>query len=83
MRIGTMELTHVKGFANKSIGLWKEIAGTALGQERWREEGESQQARAAEELKALRDEVKARGHAAKAATFEAKQRAAQRMKETA
>jgi uncharacterized protein YjbJ (UPF0337 family) len=81
MRIGTIDASHLRGFAEKFFGLQKEVLGTMVGNERLREEGEAQQTRGTEALKALRDQLEAEGHEAKARTLEQKQRAAQRIKE--
>ena len=50
---------------------------------RWRKEGEAQQKKGTERLRALQDQVKAEAKEAKAETFERQQRAAQKMKESA
>jgi uncharacterized protein YjbJ (UPF0337 family) len=83
MRIGTVDVNELRGFTDKVIGLSKEVVGTVIDSQRLQKEGESQQARASETLKALRAQVKAQGHEAKAGVFERQQRAAQRSKERA
>jgi uncharacterized protein YjbJ (UPF0337 family) len=80
MRIGNLELDHVRGLGDKFVGLGKEIAGTVVGSDRLQEAGEAQQARGTEGLKALRKQAKAQGKEAKAETFEQQQKAAQRAK---
>jgi uncharacterized protein YjbJ (UPF0337 family) len=80
MRIGSLELDHVRGLGDKFVGLGKEIAGTVVGSDRLQEAGEAQQARGTESLKALRKQATAHGKEAKAETFEQQQKAAQRAK---
>jgi len=80
MRIGNLELDHVRGLGDKFVGLGKEVAGTVIGNDRLQEAGEAQQSRGAESLKALRKQVKAQTKEAKADTFEQQQKAAQRAK---
>ncbi len=83
MRLGNVELDHVRGIGDKVFGLGKEIVGTALGSNRLVKEGEAQQARGTESLKALRKQAEAQAKEAKATTFEARQRVAQKEKEAA
>jgi len=80
MRIGNLELDHVRGLGDKFVGLGKEIAGTVIGNDRLQEAGEAQQARGGESLKALRKQAKAQSKDAKAETFEQQQKSAQRAK---
>jgi len=80
MRIGTVELDHVRGLGDKFVGLGKELAGTVIGNEKLQEAGEAQQARGTESLKALRKQAKAQSKQAKAETFEQQEKAAQRAK---
>jgi len=80
MRIGNLELDHLRGLGDKFVGLGKEIAGTVVGSDRLQEAGEAQQARGTESLKALRKQAKAQGKETKAETFEQQQKAAQRAK---
>jgi hypothetical protein len=80
MRFGTINVKHVRGFTDKVFGLNKEFLGTVLNSERLRDEGEAQQARGTESLKALRQEAKAQAKETKASADESRQRAAQRAK---
>jgi uncharacterized protein YjbJ (UPF0337 family) len=80
MRIGTIKVDHVRGFADKLVGLNKELIGAVINNDRLQEEGEAQQARGTESLKALRQEAKAEAKEAKARTHEARQRTSQRAK---
>ena len=83
MQIGTIDVNQLRGLSDKFLGLSKEFWGTVLGNDRLQQEGESQQARGTEHLRALREQVKAEKHEAKAEALEQKQRAAQRVKESA
>ena len=83
MQIGTIDLNKLRGLSDKGLGLFKETLGTVFGNDRLQREGEAQQERATEQLRALRKEVKAEQKEAKAEVFEARQRAAQRAKESA
>ena len=83
MKIGTMDLKHVRGLTDKGLGLGKEVLGSVIGNQRWVDEGEAQQARGSEDLKALRAQAEADKHKAKAKAAESKQRTAQRVKENA
>ena len=76
MRIGTVELDHIRGLGDKVVGLAKEVTGTVVGSDRLQEAGEAQQARGSESLKALRKQVKAQAKEAKAETFEQREKAA-------
>ena len=80
MQIGTIDLTKLRGVADKAIGLGKELLGVLTGNERLQDEGEAQQERAAAELKALREELKAEKKDAKAGAMEKRERVAQRAK---
>ena len=80
MRIGTLELDHLRGLGDKFVGLGKEIAGTVIGNDRLQEAGDAQQARGGESLRALRKQAKAQSKEAKAQTFEQQEKAAQRVK---
>jgi hypothetical protein len=68
----------IAGLLDKVIGLGKEVAGHLLNRESWVEAGDAQQNKGTEKLKALREQAKADTHAAKARSYEGKQRAAQR-----
>src|SRR5436309_6632613 len=80
MRIGTIELDHLRGLGDKVVGLAKEVTGTVVGSDRLQEAGDAQQARGTQSLKALRKQAKAQSKEAKADTFEQQQKAAQRAK---
>lgn len=80
MQIGTIDLNKLRGVTDKALGLAKELLGTLLGNDRLQEEGEAQQERATEQLKALRAELKAQKREAEADVHETRQKAAQRAK---
>ena len=83
MQLGKVDLNKLRGIGDKFLGLQKEFVGTLIGNDRLQQEGEAQQERASEELKALRQEAKAEAKEAKAEAFEQKQKAAQRAKSNA
>jgi uncharacterized protein YjbJ (UPF0337 family) len=80
MQIGRIDITKLRGIADKGLGLAKELVGALLGNERLEEEGEAQQARASEQLKALRKEIEAQRKESEAEVHEQRQRAAQKAK---
>jgi len=81
MNVGKIDLTQLRGVSDKGVGLAKELVGTLLGNESLQLQGEAQQDRASEELKALRKHAQAQAKQAEADTFEQSQRAARRAKE--
>jgi uncharacterized protein YjbJ (UPF0337 family) len=81
MQIGRTDLNKLRGLSDKAFGLTREFVGTVAGNERWQKEGEAQQARATEQLRALREQVRAEGKQAQARVHEERQRAAPRAKE--
>ena len=83
MQIGNIDTGHLRGFADKVFGLTKELLGTVLGNEGLQEEGEAQQARGTESLKALRHEARAQAAEAKAEGLQQRQKAAQRDRQSA
>jgi uncharacterized protein YjbJ (UPF0337 family) len=66
MRIGTVDISKLRGVGDKFLGLTKETTGVLIGNDRLQEEGEAQQEKATEMLKALRDEAKAQAKETKA-----------------
>ena len=64
----------------KVFGLTKEFVGVVTNNDRLQEEGDAQQDRASEKLRALRKEAEAQMKEAKAATLDRQERAAQRAK---
>ena len=80
MQIGTVDLKKLRFVVDKSAGLTKELIGVLAGNDRLQRAGESQQERATEEARALRNEMQAQKEDAKAATLEKRQKAAQSSK---
>jgi uncharacterized protein YjbJ (UPF0337 family) len=80
MRIGAVDLNKLRAIGDKFVGLTKESIGTLAGNERLQREGDAQQDRAAEQLRAFRKEVEAERKEAKAEVFEQREKAAQRAK---
>jgi uncharacterized protein YjbJ (UPF0337 family) len=80
MQVGRIDVTKLRGVGDKALGLGKELVGVLIGNDRLQEEGEAQQDRAAEELKALRKEVQAERRDAEAKLHEQRQKSAQRAK---
>ena len=80
MNVGKIDMTQMRGVSDKGLGLAKEFVGTLLGNEGLQREGEAQQDRASEELKALRKQAEAQAKEAEADGYEQTQRAAQRAK---
>ena len=70
--------TSCSGVADKAFGLTKEFIGVLIGNDKLEEEGEAQQERATEELKALRKEIEAQRKEAVAEMHEQREKAAQR-----
>ena len=81
MNVGKIDLTQLRGVSDKGVGLAKEAIGVVLGNDSLQRQGEAQQDRASEELKALRKQADAQAKEAKADTLEQNQKAAQRAKE--
>ena len=80
MQVGRIDLNKLRGVTDKAFGLAKEMVGVLIGNDRLQREGEAQQERAAEELKALRKEIEAQRKEAVAEMHEERQKSAQRAK---
>ena len=80
MQVGQVDLNKLRGVTDKALGLAKEFIGVLVGNEKWQKEGGAQQERAAEELKALRNELEAERQEAAAEMHEQREKAAQRAK---
>jgi len=80
VQVGTVDLNKLRGVSDKALGLAKELVGVLIGNDRLQREGEAQQERATEELKALRKEVEAQRKEAVAEMHEERQKTAQRAK---
>jgi len=81
VNVGRIDLTQLRGVSDKGMGLAKELVGTLLGNESLQRQGEAQQDRASEEMKALRKQAEAQAKEQQADTLEQSQKAAQRAKE--
>ena len=80
MQVGRVDVTKLRGVADKAFGLMKEFAGVLVGNDKLQEEGEAQQERATQELKALRKEIEAQRKEAVAEMHEQREKAAQHAK---
>jgi uncharacterized protein YjbJ (UPF0337 family) len=80
MRIPRIDPKDATGLFDKVVGLGKEVFGEVFDEQRLIEAGEAQQAKGTEKLKAVREQVKADAHKAKAQTLDARERAAQKAK---
>jgi uncharacterized protein YjbJ (UPF0337 family) len=80
MQVGRVDLNKLRGVSDKALGLAKEFVGVLIGNEGWQKEGEAQQERATEELKALRKELEAQRKDSVAEMHEQREKAAQRAK---
>ena len=80
MQIGRVDLNKLRGVTDKAFGLAKELIGVLVGNDRLQHEGEAQQERASEELKALRKELEAQRKQAEAEVHEQREKAAQQAK---
>jgi uncharacterized protein YjbJ (UPF0337 family) len=78
--MGTIDLQKLRGVGEKIFGLTKEFVGVVTNNDRLQQEGDAQQDRASERLRALRKEAEAELNDAKASAFEREERAAQRAK---
>lgn len=82
MAVQRIERESLLGLFDKVVGLSKEIVGTLAGQENLAKAGRVQQQKGTERLKAVKAEVEAEAHDAKAAAAEKSQKVAQKVKET-
>jgi uncharacterized protein YjbJ (UPF0337 family) len=80
MQIGRIDLNKLRGLSDKGLGFGKEALGVVIGNDRLQREGQAQQERATEELKALSKELEAERKEAEAEVHETRQKVAQRAK---
>lgn len=78
-----MDIKKLRGLSDKGIGVTKEFWGHLLDRESLVKEGEAQQERGTEYLKAFKLEVEADKHDAKAQAAGERQKIAQKIKESA
>jgi len=83
MQLGQVDMNKLRGLGDKAVGFAKEVVGTIVNNDRLVDEGDAQQARAAEELRAIRKEIEAQRNEAKADVLEQKQKVAERAKQRA
>jgi uncharacterized protein YjbJ (UPF0337 family) len=81
MQIPRIDPTNVLGLADKIVGLGKEILGSVTGRDRLQKAGQVQQEKGTERLKAVRAEMEAKSHQAKAQAAGQAQKRAQNTKE--
>ena len=81
MQLPRIEPRNALGLLDKVVGLGKEIVGTATHQDRLTKAGQVQQHKGAERLEAVKAELNADTHEAKAATAARGQKSAQKTKE--
>jgi uncharacterized protein YjbJ (UPF0337 family) len=80
MQVGRVDVNKLRGVVDKALGLSKELLGVLIGNDQLQKEGEAQQERASEELKALRKEMEAQQKETVAEMHEQREKAAQRAK---
>jgi cell division protein FtsB len=80
MQIGRIDLNKLRGLSGKGLGFGKEAIGVVFGNVRLQREGQAQQERATEELKALSKQLEAERKDAEAEVHETRQKVAQRAK---
>jgi len=80
MQVGRVDVNKLRGVGDKAFGLTKEFVGVLVGNDELQQEGEAQQERATEELKALRKEMDAQRKEAVAEAHEQRQKTAQKAK---
>ncbi len=73
-------MQKLRGVGEKVFGLTKEFVGVVTNNDRLQQEGDAQQDRASERLRALRKEAEAQAKEAKAAALDRQEREAQRAK---
>jgi uncharacterized protein YjbJ (UPF0337 family) len=80
MQMGTIDVQKLRGLGEKVFGLTKEFVGVITNNDRLQQEGDAQQDRASEMLRALRKEAEAQMKEAKANVLDRQERAAQQAK---
>ena len=81
MQIPRIDAKNLQGLLDKVIGLGKEIVGSVFDNDSLTQAGQVQQEKASERIKALKAEVRADAHEAKASTAGQAQKRAQQTKE--
>lgn len=81
MQLPRVDTKNLLGLADKVVGLGKEILGSVTNRERLTKAGQIQQEKGAERIEAVKAELSADAHEAKAAAAGRAQRSAQKTKE--
>jgi len=81
VQIPRIDPKNALGLVDKIVGLGKELLGTVTNQDRLTKAGQVQQEKATERIKALRAQVEADTHEAKAGAASRAQKSAQNSKE--
>ena len=81
MQIPRIDPKNAAGLVDKVVGLGKEIVGTVTNRDNLTKAGQVQQEKGAERLKAVKAELEAESHQAKAASAQSAQKSAQKTKE--
>ncbi|MGI8678717.1 MAG: hypothetical protein ACR2LX_08550 [Jatrophihabitans sp.] len=81
MQVPRIDPKNTLGLVDKVVGLGKEILGTLTNQDRLTKSGQVQQEKGTERIKAVKSEVEANAHKAKAASAGRAQKSAQNTKE--
>lgn len=82
MKLQRIEPENARGLLDKFLGLGKEVVGTIFDRNALREEGEAQQKKGGDRLRALRNRIEAEANDVKAKVHDTQQRAAQKVKES-
>jgi len=81
MQIPRIDPKNAYGLVDKVVGLGKEIVGTLTNRDRLSQAGQVQQDKGTERIKAVKAQVEADGHEAKATAATRAQKSAQNSKE--
>jgi microcystin-dependent protein len=81
MQIPRIDPKNAAGLVDKVVGLGKEIIGTVTNRDNLTKAGQVQQDKGTERLKAVKAQMEAESHKAKAAGAESAQKSAQKTKE--
>jgi uncharacterized protein YjbJ (UPF0337 family) len=81
MQIPRIDTKNALGLVDKVVGLGKEIVGSLTGQDRLAEAGQVQQDKGTERIKAVKAQLDAQSHGAKAGAAGRAQKTAQKQKE--
>lgn len=81
MQVPRIDPKNAVGLVDKIVGLGKEIVGTVINQDRLTKAGQIQQEKGTERIKAMKSELDADAHQAKAKAAGRAQKSAQNSKE--